>query len=59
MKNAASQKMAKKESGDAGKAPDRKSPKTHADFRRMPKKLPAKIRKLCRKLKIKTTKKVL
>jgi len=36
----------------------RKSPKTHADFRRMPKKLPAKIRKLCKKLKIKTTKKV-
>ena len=29
MKNTASQKMAKKESGDAGKAPDRKSPKTH------------------------------
>lgn len=30
MKNAASQKMAKKESGDAGKSPDRKSPKTHS-----------------------------
>jgi hypothetical protein len=36
----------------------RKSPKTHADFRRMPKKPPAKIRKICKKLKIKTTKKV-
>jgi len=30
MKNAASQKMAKKESGDAGKSPVRKSPKTHS-----------------------------
>jgi hypothetical protein len=32
--------------------------KTHADFRRLPRKLPASVRKMCRKLKIKCTVKV-